>query len=393
MPLWITYCGFAMFGLTEALLGVAWPSIRTQFQLPTEVLGIFISTSMTGLLISSLMSGWMIRRWGLGRILFLSTIVRSVGMLMYASSWNWETLLTASFISGFGAGAIASGSNTYLAQRFKPSQMSWLHAIFGIGAVVGPLLITSLLQAEYSWKVGYLISSGLELLVAVSFGYLLWSRPTAFTIQIVQKQNLQMPGYLQSLKLPLAWLGIVLFFLYRGMEVAASQWTFTLFTDTRSLAVMIAGVSVSLYWFGMTAGRILSGILADKIPSHQILRASILGSLLGFSLLTLNLSQPSNLAALVLAGFSMAAIFPLLTTGTPHRVGSLHTSNIVGFQIAGGSLGSSVIPSLVGLLGRSSGLESLGPLLIAVGILLLLIFEVMLVVEKHHNNDTQLAAE
>jgi len=202
-----------------------------------------------------------------------------------------------------------------------------------------------------------------------------------------------MPGYLQSVKLSMAWLGIVLFFLYRGMEVTASQWTFTLFTDTRSLAVMVAGVSVSLYWFGMTAGRILSGILTNKIPSYLILRVSILGSIFGFGLLALNLSQLANLTALVLAGFSMAAIFPLLSADTPRRVGYLHTSNVVGFQIAGGSLGSSVIPSLVGILGRSSGLESLGPLLIAVGILLLVLFEVMLIVEKHRKQNTQLAAE
>jgi fucose permease len=265
--------------------------------------------------------------------------------------------------------------------------MGWLHACFGIGAMLGTIFVSSILAAGRPWQNGYLLSCAAGLFVAGLFGMLLFYQPQTWVLQPAQKEPAGIPGYRQSLKLPLAWLGILLFFLYRGLEVSAGQWTFTLFTDSRNQSVMLAGTSVSLYWGGMTIGRILLGFLANSISYTAILRASIVGALAGFLLLTLNIHSNVNLAALLLVGIALAPLFPLLTSSTPKRVGHEHTANIVGFQIAGSSLGGSIIPSLVGILGQSFGIEALGPVMIAVCLLFLVLSDVLFVMEKRRDKN------
>jgi hypothetical protein len=142
MLLAIALAAFVSLGLPDAVLGVAWPSIRRTFSLPADQLGTLLASAMAGYLVSSFSSGAVVARLGVGWLLFWSSALMVVNSLAYALAPTWGVMVAASVLAGLGAGAIDAGINAFAAARFSPRRVSWLHASYGVGATLGPLLMT-----------------------------------------------------------------------------------------------------------------------------------------------------------------------------------------------------------------------------------------------------------
>ncbi len=65
----LAYVAFIALGMPDGLLGVAWPSMRADFSIPLDALGILLIASVIGYMTSSFMSGVLIGRMGVGRLL------------------------------------------------------------------------------------------------------------------------------------------------------------------------------------------------------------------------------------------------------------------------------------------------------------------------------------
>jgi hypothetical protein len=141
--------------------------------------------------------------------------------------------------------------------------------------------------------------------------------------------------------------------------------------------MMIAGAWVSGYWGALTAGRILSAMVAGRVPPRWLLRGCIAGQAAGALLLWLNVSTLGSLSGLALLGLASAPIFPTLIASTPARISQSYLANVIGFQIAAAVLGQSLLPALVGVLARRMGLEVVAPALLAAALLLYWLHEAM----------------
>ncbi len=89
-------------------------------------------------------------------------------------------------------------------------------------------------------------------------------------------------------------------------------------------------------------------------------------------------SRTLNFLGLVLLGFSLAPIYPLLIAETPKRLGAAHAANAIGFQVSAAYIGTATIPGLTGILAQGSGLEIVGPVLFSTAAVLLVLHEVSL---------------
>jgi MFS family permease len=151
----IAYIGFVSLGLPDAVLGVAWPSLRESFLLPQSGLGLVLIAVGIGYFSASFSMGYLVQRLGIGWLLTLSTLFMAVSLTGYALSQSWAFFLACAVIAGMGAGAIDGGLNAYAAEHFSGRQMNWLHASYGLGATLGPLIMTAALQQTGTWRWGY----------------------------------------------------------------------------------------------------------------------------------------------------------------------------------------------------------------------------------------------
>ncbi|HMV84332.1 MAG TPA: MFS transporter [Blastocatellia bacterium] len=379
----LVYLGFVSIGLPDGLLGVAWPSMRRRFGLPLDALGSLLVMYTAGYLISSFGSGRMLARVSVGTLLALSCLATGVSLLGYATTGRWGMVMGLGTLAGLGAGAIDAGLNTYAATHFSARMVNWLHAFYGVGALSGPLLMTAVLNAGRSWQVGYAVVGAGQLALAACFGLTQrrWSdnRPqTASATGADRHATLW-----ETLRSPVTWLSVAIFFVYAGIEASAGAWAYSLFTESRGASAMLAGTWVSIYWGALTAGRVLSALLAGAITVRRLILGCIIGQAVGAALLWSNPAPIVGFLGLALVGLASAPIFPSLIAATPEHFHKKHVGNAVGFQIAAAVLGQSLLPASVGFLARQFGLEIVGPTLLLDALLLLLLFEALIL--SHRN--------
>ena len=375
----LAYLSFVSLGLPDGLNGVAWPSIRAYFHLPVDSLGSLLVMFTAGYLVSSFSSGRLLALVSLGTLLALSCLATAMSLIGYALAPVWWVMVALGSVAGLGAGAIDAGLNTFAATQFSARMVSWLHACYGSGAASGPVIMTSVLAGHHPWQRGYLLLGCGQVLLAVCFGVTRnwWAGSAPAESKVSGSIADERASNLSTLKLPVVRWSIAVFFVYTGIEAAAGIWAFSLFTESRAVPMMTAGMWVSVYWGALTVGRLLSGLVADLVPMHRVLRVCFVGIALGATWIWLGGAGFLSFAGLGLMGLASAPVFPSMISATPMRLGERHTSNGVGFQIAAAVLGQSLLPGLVGILAGKLGLEAIGPTLLVAACLLLVLSEAL----------------
>jgi fucose permease len=367
----LAYFAFISLGLPDGLLGVGWPSIHTDFGVPTDAVGLLLFASTAGYLASSVTAGFVLGRFGVGRLLAASTGLASFALAGYAVSPGLAVMVPCALLAGFGGGAIDAGLNAYAANAFGARHMNWLHASFGLGVTIGPLIMTSVLSGGLSWRWGYAIVATAQLALALAFASSARSWVAHRSVDHPVEAAVPARG---TLKLPRVWLSVLAFGIYVAIEVGAGLWAFLLLTDGRGVSDAVAGLCVSGYWGSLFVGRVVQGLVAERLGSNRVLVASLLGMAAGALLIAV--PGPAWLAVLGLAlvGFAAAPVFPLLTLTTADRVGAPHADRAIGMQVAGAGLGGALIPAGIGVLLTRTSVEALGPSLLVLSMLLIIVY-------------------
>ena len=367
----VSYLGFIGLGMTGGLLGLAWPTMQKEFNVPLDAVGILLLASTVGYLSSSFLSGPIAYRFGAGRMLAGASLCSAVGLLAFALNQTWGLFIVVMLLTGFGFGTIDAGINAYVAQHHGARAMNWLHGSFGIGTTIGPLIMTAVLHSGQSWRVGYAIVSGVMFAVALMFIF-----TQSWWLGVIvegETKDAKRKTAREVLRMPAVWFGIALFFLYAGMEATPGTWIYTLFTQARNISADAAGLWVSIYWGSFTVGRFFFGAIITRVNTLTLTRFCMVGMVTGAALLWWNPLPLLGFIGLTLIGFMEAPLFPIFVSDTPKRVGMENAGNAIGFQIAGAGFGVSMLPAFAGLLANNINLGVI-PVFIFIGSVLVIVF-------------------
>jgi len=361
--------------MPDGLLGIAWPTMRLDFGVPLDAVGMLLIAAVVGYMTSSFLSGALVGRFGVGQVLAVSCMLTGAALVGYTFVPQWWMMVLLGVVAGLGAGAVDAGLNTYAAAHFGEGLVQWLHASYGIGITLGPIIITTALTTFDSWRLGYRIVGGFQFLMALAFFLTLawWSDRRQSPADGPQERKLTdyNTPMSETVRRPRVWLSVALFFLYVGAEVSLGIWAFSLLTESRGIEPRLAGLLTGSYWAMFTIGRILAGLYAKRLGINTLVQGSLAFALSGALLLWWNPFPLSNLIAVAVIGFAIAPIFPALISGTSQRVGAHLAANTIGMQMAVTGLGASLIPSLVGVLARRFSLEVVPIFLVALFLTLL----------------------
>jgi fucose permease len=372
----IAYVGFVGLGLPDGLLGVAWPSIRARFGLALDALGPLLVAITAGYVLASFATGRLLARMRVGTLLALSCAATGASLAGYAMAPQWWILVAFGVLAGIGAGAIDAGLNTYVATWHSARTLNWLHAFYGVGAAIGPALMTRVLLAGGPWQRGYAIVAGFQIALALCFFATrsLWPAVT----RSGDVATALRAGSRATLRLPAAWLGMAAFFVYVGLEQSAGAWAYTYLTEVRGVPMARAGTWVSLFWGGLMAGRLVFGAVANCFAPAVLVRGALGAMLASTTLVATAPFASASAIGLAALGFACGPVFPSLIAATPLRLGAAHAANGVGFQVAAAALGQALMPWLVGAAAQRVSLELLGPVLVVLAIALVALHEALL---------------
>ena len=352
----VTFLAFISIGFPDAVLGVAWPTMRVTFDRSLSNLGFILFASGSGYFLSGIVAGRALERLGVGRLLAISTTLVATGLFGYALTPSFWPLLVAAVLIGVGSGAVDTGLNFYAAEHFSVTVMNWLHAFFGIGAMVGPLIMAGVFAAGGTWRVGYLIVASLIAAMAVVF-FLTVERWNDGAHHEATGEAARV-SVRHVLGLPAVWLQILIFFVMCGIEASAGSWTATVVAGRFGASESEAGIWAGVFWGAMAVGRIFGVPLSRGLNPARLVQICTWGVLAG-ALMMAPGQEWLFKAGLVVFGLGMAPLFPTLMSLTPVRLGTSVSLHTIGFQVSAATIGIVSIPTLAGVLAERTSLTAI----------------------------------
>jgi fucose permease len=140
--------------------------------------------------------------------------------------------------------------------------------------------------------------------------------------------------------------------------------------EGRGMAAASAATLVSLFWGGLTAGRLVAAAAGGRLPPRLLLPLCLAAVLTGVLLLWADLGLMSSALGVALAGLACGPVFPTLIATTPARVGATHAANAVGFQVGAAAAGIAALPAAVGAIAAAEGVTWIAPIFVVLALLL-----------------------
>lgn len=379
LPIALAFFGFGLVGLAGGANGVLLPSLSAFYHVGDGVIGLLFLLSSLGYFLSALSSSLFTERIGLRWFLILGATAVFLGLFPFALQMPFWLLLTARLLVGFGVGMIETGLNVYITSLPRHTGLlNSLHAFYGVGGLLGPLLASTILASQWGWQHVYLLLAGLNLLLipsfVISFGSLYRRSSSSMDEEPIKENVLG-----ATLKLPIIWIATLFLLIYVGIEVSVGNWSYSFLLEARHQGTLLAGWVVSGFWLGLTIGRFTLHRLAERLGISTKKLMSICLAGIALSLVLIWLLPLSTIAAIgfCLIGLCLAPIYPLTVAIAPTLVPTRLGPSAIGLLVSVSIIGLALFPWIAGIVAQFFGIWTLLPYMLGLTIVLIGVWYVL----------------
>lgn len=342
------YAAFISLGLPDSAMGAVWPVMRQDLNANIDWIGLVTVVTACGTVVSSLSAERLLHRFGTGRVTLVSVFMTAValaGVALVPSFW-WLLLLAVPL--GLGAGAVDSGLNNFVALHYAARHMSWLHGFWGLGATLGPMLLSLFLSRGNNWRGGFGAIAALQgvLVIILAVTLPMWDTYEDRAALRAESVSGSAHGF-GAMKIKGVPFALITFFCYCAMESSIGLWSASYLVDKGVSAVSAAQIA-GCYFIGITVGRMGTGLLTSRFSCEALIRAGqilCVGAIVLFLLPVLAWVQA---LALILLGVGSGPVYPCMIHETPRRFGAQNSPAVIGLQMASAYVGIVLMPPLLG---------------------------------------------
>ncbi len=356
------FFGFILIGVASGAWGVLLPSLSAYYHVDQTVVGLIFFASAIGYLLSALSTGLLLVKIGQRWYLVMGTALFILCCFSLALQPPFALVLLVRLLQGIATAIIEAGLNMFLAALpNKIALLNYLHAFYGAGALLGPLIASTILALSWGWNTAFFAWTLLAL--PLLFGLLALFRPPSSGAAEVAQRGKGENGLRAALKIPQVWVATLFLLFYVGIEVSLGSWGYTFLLESRHENTLLAGWVVSGYWLGLTVGRFILNHLAERLRLglSGLMYSCMGGIVLGIVMIWLIPGDVASAVAFFLIGASLGPIYPSTVGLLPNLVPTHLLSSAMGFLIGLSILGVALFPWIAGTLAQYSGIWSLLP--------------------------------
>jgi fucose permease len=367
----IVFCGFSLMGLNDSAIGAILPSLEQDYKLNDLQASLTFLTPMSGSLVSALMSSWIHSKIGRGGVSILGAFLQFICHFSASLNPGYPLFLAAMTCGGLANGLVNGSWNAWIG-AFDNAHgiLGILHGFYALGGIVGPAVITFILERDSAWYTYYKFTAVCQfvLLLAITLFFRgdtakEYNRKTRAT-SYGETDNDKNYSHMDSFKTKVVWLLALLLCAYNGIELGLNGWLVTFMIRERHGDPKRMGLVSSSFWIGLTAGRVTLGFVTGRFKNqHRVVTYYFLSAIAFF--LCFSAVSSVVLSAIFVAGvgYFIGPIFPstmiLATSVLPKR---LHVSGISA-AVALSGCGSAVFPLMVGAFANTFGVGILLPII------------------------------
>ena len=358
----IIYIAFIGLGIPDSLIGSAWPAVHSEMNIPVEAVSVvtFLISGCT--VLSSMFSTRILNKMGTAGVTAFSTAMTALSLLGFSLAPSFWFMLPLAVVLGLGAGAIDSGLNNYVALHCKASHMNFLHCFYGVGVSLSPYLMSRALS-NIGWRGGYRYAFYVQLVITILLiaSIPLWKKGSSEETE-EKSVNLTFLQMAKRAEVRQVW---VIMLVTNAIEYACGVWGSTYLVAEKNFEMKYGALALTIYYVGMSIGRFVSGLLANKISTWKRIWIGV--SILAPAIIIMLLPLPGivTVIGLFLVGLGNGSVYPNMIHLTPHNFGKDVSQAIMGSQISFAYMGVMLAPPMVSLISGMFGIK-VYPVLLAV---------------------------
>ena len=380
-PFLLSYATFVLVGIGAGGGGVLLLAQMTDYGVDRATIGITFFTGSAGYVLAALATGPLIHRFGVRIALAAGGGAYVVAGLYLATRPAFVVFVLVQLVTGFGVGILESVLNAYLAALPNATaRLNRLHAFFGVGALIGPVLAARIV-AVAPWTVVWLVMALACVPLVAGFLVAYPGRPAPAAAAApaapaadptTDPAGPAARGLLgAAMREPGVLLGAAMLSVYVGLEIGVGNWVFSYLVQAHLLSESLAGYAVSGYWLGLTLGRFVISPVAEKtgVSTGAMIYGCLAGVIAAAGLAWLSPTAAVTAIALVLLGFFLGPIFPTTMSIAPRLAQPRLVPTAIGVMNAASLIGGSALPWVAGAIAQSTGIWTILPYALTLGLL------------------------
>ena len=310
---WLTFLMFTMFAMTTDSVGVIIPEVIKEFKLSMTAAGAFHYAPMSAIAIAGIMFGYFADKLGRKRTIILGLVLFALNSYLFAVGTTFAVFLMLLVVSGAAIGIFKTGALALIGDISKSttehtSLMNAVEGFFGVGAIIGPLIVARLLELHVSWKWLYVIAGSICMILIITASLVRYPETKGSAAEPLDfRRTVKMIGN------PYAFGFSMAAFLYVATECAIYVWMPTLLEGYKGNFLKIALYATSIFFVLRAAGRFLGAWVLSKYSWSTVLvlmSSAILVCFLGSVIGGVNVA----VLLLPLSGLFMSVIYPTVNS-------------------------------------------------------------------------------
>lgn len=310
---WLTYMMFFMFAMTSDAVGMIIPELIKEFNLTMTQASAFHYAPMALIALSGLFLGFLADSFGRKQTIMLGLFIFSISCFLFAISSSFIIFVLLLCLIGLAIGLFKTGALALLgdishSNNDHTKTMNKVEGFFGIGAIVGPALVSFLLTQQVSWTYLYIIAGVMCLILVV----LAWRAEYPPVVKTTAKPT-SLATTMRMVKNPYALGFSLAIALYVATEVAIYVWMPTLLADYTGSWTLMATYALTIFFILRAAGRFIAVWLLNRFSWQSVMVWLSLGIALCY-VGTLIGGVNAAVLLLPLSGLFMSMVYPTLNS-------------------------------------------------------------------------------
>ncbi|KAI9065306.1 MFS general substrate transporter [Trametes sanguinea] len=364
-------CSMFVAGWNDGTLGPLLPRIQEVYHVGYAIVSLIFIVSCTGAVLGSCTFLYLFDRLGYGLVVVLASCMMIIAYCLEAAAVPFPVFVTAYFFIGYGGSFLNSGSNVFLASVSvgkASNRFGILHGVYGLGAMVSPLVSTQFAQIS-RWSFVYLVHVGLVLLTLVTqvLAFRLQGQADcarAIGLPPPETESSLLQRYKRALSMRVIHLMALFAFVYVGVEVSIGSWIVTYVINLRHGGPDSGYIPSGLFG-GLMIGRIALLPFSKLVGERRVIFVYIL-AVLGLELAVWHVqSVVADAICIAFIGIFLGPMFPIMTNHAGGIIPPDLISGGVGWIAGWGAAGAAVFPFVTGAIASKTGIKSLFPLVVA----------------------------
>ncbi|KAI8876627.1 MFS general substrate transporter [Backusella circina FSU 941] len=374
MPLFASFYISIVAGFNDGSLGAIIPRVKEYYNISNGAISLLFLCSALGFFSSASANGTLVHRFGQFRVLVSGSCVVLIAYMVIMSGVSFPLMGVCMVFVGAGMAVLDAGMNVFTANLpFATLLLNILHALYGFGAMLAPLVATFLLERDISWRGIYVFLSVVCFINVISIIISFWNVDT----QVPEEERLDDADHQKLTKAaifhPMTLIGAVYILVYVGFEVTFGGWGYTFLTEGVHGDHIVMEKVVSCYWMGLAAGPILLGYFVSRFGEKLMVTLFTLVVIFGMVVLIVSRDIVLDSAAFIMIGFLMGPFFPTMLALASQMLPRSYHETSIGFMSALGSGGAALFPFITGQIAGIFGIYTMPTVcLVLVTIMLIL---------------------